>query len=113
MNRSHHKTFIVDQDNIRIDMFLSSKIEGLSRSKIKKLIINGKVLVNNKIVKPSLVLTGEEEISCDLEIEKKQITLIKMRKKKREANNNVGNGWNALLRYNICSWESWPNSRGI
>ena len=66
----YHKTLEVDQNNIRIDIFLSSKIEGLSRSKIKKLIIEGKVLVDNLTVKPSFVLSGKEKIICDLELEK-------------------------------------------
>ena len=75
MKSSHHKIFEVDENNIRIDIFLSSKIEGFSRSKIKKLIIDGKVLIDNETVKPSLILNQGQEIFCDLEIQEKENVL--------------------------------------
>ena len=75
MKSNHHKIFAVDEDNIRIDIFLSSKIEGFSRSKIKKLIIDGKVLIDNETVKPSLILNQGQEIFCDLEIQEKENVL--------------------------------------
>ncbi|MFQ3548871.1 MAG: RluA family pseudouridine synthase [Armatimonadota bacterium] len=44
--------FIVDDDNShRLDVYLSSKIDNLSRSAVQKLIDSGNVLVNNKIQK--------------------------------------------------------------
>lgn len=75
MKSSHHKIFVADEDNIRIDVFLSSKIEGFSRSKIKKIIIDGKVLIDNQTVKPSLILNQGQEIFCDLEIKEKENVL--------------------------------------
>ena len=75
MKSSRYKIFSVDKDNIRIDIFLSSKIEGFSRSKIKKLIVDGKVLIDNQTVKPSLILNQGQKISCDLEIQEKENVL--------------------------------------
>jgi len=42
-----------DQENIRLDIFIESKIQELSRSRIKALIDERMILVNNKIQKPS------------------------------------------------------------
>jgi 23S rRNA pseudouridine1911/1915/1917 synthase len=42
-----------DQENIRLDVFIESKIQELSRSRIKTLIDESMILVNNKIQKPS------------------------------------------------------------
>ena len=72
MKSNHHKIFVVDQNNIRIDIFLSSKIEDFSRSKIKKLIVDGKILMDNHPVKPSLILSQGQEIFCDLSIQEKE-----------------------------------------
>ena len=44
---------ICDQDNARIDLYLSEKL-GLPRSQVKGLIENGRVLVDGKAPKPSL-----------------------------------------------------------
>ena len=57
----------VDQKDIRIDIFLSSKFNSLSRSKIKKFITNGQILIDNQKIKPSLILNGGEKIYCNLE----------------------------------------------
>ena len=57
----------VDQKDVRIDIFLSSKFDFLSRSKIKKFITNGQILIDNQKIKPSLILNGGEQIYCNLE----------------------------------------------
>ena len=62
------KIFQVDSKNIRLDNYLSSKIESFSRTKIKKLILDGKILVNKAIQKPAFILSGGEEIACDLSL---------------------------------------------
>ena len=74
MNSQIHK-IKADQKNIRLDIFLSSKFDFLSRSKIKKLIVNGQILINNQKIKPSLILEGGEQIYCDLEDSNDQIVL--------------------------------------
>ena len=74
MKSQIHK-IIADQEKVRIDVFLSSKLDFLSRSKIKKMITNGQILINDKAVKPSLILDGGEEILCDLEESNEEIIL--------------------------------------
>ncbi len=49
--------------NLRLDIFLSEKFSDWSRSHIQKIISDGKVTVNEKIVKPSFKLSGGEIIS--------------------------------------------------
>jgi len=66
MKNKEIKIFQADSENIRLDNYLSSKIESFSRTKIKKLILDGKILVNKTIQKPAFILSGGEEISCDL-----------------------------------------------
>lgn len=59
------------QKNIRIDIFLSREdIVGLSRSRIKELIITGNIVVNGKKVKPSYILKKGEKIIIDVPTEK-------------------------------------------
>ena len=65
----------VDEKDIRVDIFLSSKFKFLSRSKIKKMIINGQILINQELVKPSLILNGGEEICCNLDNSDDKIVL--------------------------------------
>jgi 23S rRNA pseudouridine1911/1915/1917 synthase len=50
-------------ENIRLDKFLSNHLPELSRTKIKKMIIDGLVYVNNAHAKASLILDGNELIS--------------------------------------------------
>ncbi|MAX10388.1 MAG: RNA pseudouridine synthase [Candidatus Marinimicrobia bacterium] len=75
MKKNQIKTFDVDQSKIRIDNYLSLKIDNISRTKIKKLILDGQILVNSKEVKPSMILLGGEKISCDLSIKVEEIFL--------------------------------------
>lgn len=50
----------------RIDKFLTENIDFVSRSYIQKMIKDGKVSVNDKIVKPSFVLKSEDQIHFEL-----------------------------------------------
>lgn len=52
-----------DKKNLRLDIFLCEKLSGFSRSHIQKIISDGKVTVNEKIVKPNFKLNGGEIIS--------------------------------------------------
>tara|TARA_Y100000768_G_C23931167_1_gene660175 strand:+ start:97 stop:1062 length:966 start_codon:yes stop_codon:yes gene_type:complete len=75
MNSQIHK-IIVDQKGVRVDVFLSSKLDSVSRTRIKKMITNGQILINNNIEKPSYLLTGGEHIHCDLKDSKEPIALV-------------------------------------
>mgnify|MGYP002626423577 CR=1 FL=1 len=55
--------FTADKKNLRLDIFLSEKFANWSRSHIQKIITDGKVTVDEKIVKPSFKLSGGEFIS--------------------------------------------------
>jgi 23S rRNA pseudouridine1911/1915/1917 synthase len=52
-----------DKKNLRLDIFLSEKFSEWSRSHIQKIISDGKVTVNEKIVKPNFKISGGEIIS--------------------------------------------------
>ena len=54
------------EEEIRIDKYLSENEElDFTRSKIQKLIDEGNILVNNKIVKNSYKLQSNDEITID------------------------------------------------
>ena len=57
--------FLADKKNLRLDIFLSEKFPARSRSHIQKIISDGKVTVDSKIVKPSYKLSGGENISVE------------------------------------------------
>ncbi len=52
-----------DEENMRVDKFLSEEMSDLSRSYIQKLIKEGNVFVNGKIVKANYKLSREEQIT--------------------------------------------------
>tara|TARA_B100000029_G_scaffold57953_1_gene52319 strand:- start:677 stop:1663 length:987 start_codon:yes stop_codon:yes gene_type:complete len=63
INKDNHKGSIkVDRGNIRLDVFLQSHFEHISRTRIKNCITDNKVLINNVPVKPSYLLKGNEII---------------------------------------------------
>ena len=63
------KKVIITQDgeNIRIDSYLSIKIEELSRVAIQRLIEKEKILVNGKKIKPSYKVQNGDEITIEEE----------------------------------------------
>lgn len=75
------KYFEVENDNKRIDAYLSDKLEDTSRVAIQRLIANGKVLVNGKTIKASYkVQTGdniqvEEEVPVEVSLKAQEIPL--------------------------------------
>ena len=59
------KYFEVENENKRIDAYLSEKFEDTSRVAIQRLINNGKVLVNGKIIKPSYKVQVGDKIEVE------------------------------------------------
>ncbi len=58
---------IVSGNNTRIDTYLAKNGLRVSRSRIKKLIENGNVIVNGRPVKPSYIVKDNDEIVVDYE----------------------------------------------
>ncbi len=54
-----------DAQKMRLDIYLDKKFADMSRSHIQKIISDGKVKVDGKIVKPSYKLSGGENISLE------------------------------------------------
>ena len=71
------KFFINKDDNdIRLDVFLSNKIVHLTRSNIKKIIENGNVKINNKVINsPSKKVKTTESISVSLKEKNSEVLL--------------------------------------
>ena len=74
------KEVIVDIDNERIDTFLAQKLN-ISRSKVQKLIKNGKVLVNEKeinnnyLVQNNDIITIDDELDFEIHLKKEDIPI--------------------------------------
>jgi len=65
-NKKDYRGQLIAKDkNIRLDLFLHHYFPSFSRTKIKKYILSGQVLVNHKISSPSLILKGEEHVKYD------------------------------------------------
>ena len=67
-SKSHKGIIKVDYKNIRLDIFLCQQFDFLSRTKIKKIILSDKILVNNKQESPSFILKGNEKIKCNFSV---------------------------------------------
>lgn len=65
----------------RLDAFLAARVEGVSRSTLKRVIDDGEVLVGGRAAKPSLKLKGGEHVEVELpapppsEVEPEEIPL--------------------------------------
>lgn len=70
------KRIICDDQDIRLDLYLSENDEDLSRNQIQKIIKDKKVFVNGKIQKPSYKVSLNDNIIYTYE-EEKEITLEK------------------------------------
>lgn len=55
-----------DQRKVRLDQFLTRRIERISRSQLQKLIKDGNILVNSNAVKPSHIVLPAEQILVTL-----------------------------------------------
>ncbi len=61
------KILQVNQHNIRLDVYLATQLNQLSRSHLQTLIKNGSVLVDGVAVKPSYILNDGEKISIEVD----------------------------------------------
>ncbi|MDO4294827.1 MAG: RluA family pseudouridine synthase [bacterium] len=57
---------VEEEGNLRMDVYLAEKLEGLSRSYIQKLAKEGKIQVNHKVVKSNYKLSKGEEILVEI-----------------------------------------------
>jgi 23S rRNA pseudouridine1911/1915/1917 synthase len=55
-----------EEAGARLDAFLAARIEGVSRSTLKRVIEEGDVLVGGRVAKPSLKLKGGERVEVEL-----------------------------------------------
>lgn len=62
MNENNEMIIISDSEKERIDIYISSHIEDLSRNSVQKLIAEGNVTVNNKSVKSNYKLKKSDKI---------------------------------------------------
>ena len=59
--------FIVDEnDNIRIDKYLNVLLPDISRSFIQKLLKNGNILANDKVIKPNYKVKMGDKLNIDI-----------------------------------------------
>ena len=73
--------YIVEEKDInkRVDIYLSEKIQDISRSKIKSMIDDGDVLINNKRTKASAKLCVLDEIIVDKKDKNDEIMIQDMK----------------------------------
>lgn len=67
----HFCTFIKEKQ--RVDMYLSTLFSDFSRSYIQKIIDNGEVKVNGKIIAKNLKISHKDEIEVQIHIEKLEL----------------------------------------
>lgn len=67
--------YIIEKNEIgvRLDIYVSEKLQDFSRSKIKTLIEDGKILLNGKSAKASVKISLNDEITVDFEEETGEI----------------------------------------
>lgn len=66
MNTTTVLTYPVDCAPMRLDLFISSQLEGETRTAVQRLIEMGNVLVDGQVVRPSAKLKGGEQVSVEI-----------------------------------------------
>lgn len=61
-------TYPTECESMRLDLFISSQLEGETRTAVQRLIEAGHVLVDGQIVRPSVKLKGGEHISVEIPV---------------------------------------------
>ena len=112
----------------RTDLYLKNKLSDISRSKIVSLLKQGKILVNEKKVKPSFILKGGEKILINFHEEKKELIPLPLKREPKilyeDKNYLVINKPAEILVHpnlknlnqpTISSWLifKWPNLKGV
>ena len=64
-HNSYKGELLVDDKNIRLDLYLFNHFNFFSRTKIKNYNLKGNVLVNNNKASPSYILKGSEKYDLD------------------------------------------------
>jgi 23S rRNA pseudouridine1911/1915/1917 synthase len=56
----------IESAGLRLDSFLASHLKEISRTRVQRAIVDGDVLINERVVKPSYRLRGGDQIEIDL-----------------------------------------------
>ena len=68
---------VQEDENMRIDVYLSEKLENISRASVKKLIIEENVLVNSRLIKPRYIVKSGDLIEVTFEAEEEAVEILK------------------------------------
>lgn len=68
---------VEENENRRIDIYLSEKLEDMSRASVKKLIVEGNILVNEKFIKPKYIVKSGDLIEVTFEEKEEAIEILK------------------------------------
>ena len=68
---------VQEDENMRIDVYLSEKLENISRASVKKLIVEENVLVNSRLIKPRYIVKSGDIIEVTFEEEEETVEILK------------------------------------
>lgn len=68
---------VQEDEKMRIDVYLSEKLENISRASVKKLIVEENVLVNSKLIKPRYIVKSGDIIEVTFEEEEETVEILK------------------------------------
>jgi 23S rRNA pseudouridine1911/1915/1917 synthase len=73
-----HYKFVADpgQTQVRVDVFLTNKIEGISRSRIQAAVKENCIKVNGKVVKANYKVKGGDEVAVVFDYERRELKII-------------------------------------
>ena len=60
------KTILVESNGVRLDSYLPTALENVSRSYVRRLFDDGRITIGNKAVKPSLLVEAGLRVEVDL-----------------------------------------------
>lgn len=68
---------VQEDEKMRIDVYLSEKLENISRASVKKLIVEENVLVNSRLIKPRYIVKSGDIIEVTFEEEEETVEILK------------------------------------